>query len=187
MKEFAQKGFDHASTNEIVKEADIAKGLLFHYFKNKQQLFLFAYDYGSELILNEFYKKFDLEEPDFFARIRQMSKLKFEILQIYPEMFRFLEVAYLNPSNVVKDDLEQRKQQLMNNNLGKVFKGIDLSLFKEGLDIAKVIQIIMWTFEGLGIDELKKAKLSANNSIDYKKLSAEVDTYIEMFKQCFYK
>jgi len=29
MKEFAQKGFENASTNEIVKEAGISKGLFY--------------------------------------------------------------------------------------------------------------------------------------------------------------
>ena len=47
LKEFAQKGYKNASTNQIVKEADISKGLLFHYFKNKKQLFLFLYDYRA--------------------------------------------------------------------------------------------------------------------------------------------
>lgn len=41
MKEFAQKGYDKASTNEMVKEAGISKGLLFHYFQNKKQLYFF--------------------------------------------------------------------------------------------------------------------------------------------------
>lgn len=36
LKEFAQKGYQNASTNEIVKEAGISKGLLFHYFNNKR-------------------------------------------------------------------------------------------------------------------------------------------------------
>ena len=30
IKEFAQKGYDKASTNEIVKEAGISKGLLYN-------------------------------------------------------------------------------------------------------------------------------------------------------------
>ncbi|QGQ94465.1 TetR/AcrR family transcriptional regulator [Paenibacillus psychroresistens] len=187
MKEFAQKGFDNASTNEIVKEAEIAKGLLFHYFKNKQQLFLFAYDYGSELILNDFYQKFDATEPDFFARLRQISRLKLEILQQFPDMFHFLEVAYIDTSKVVSDELEQRKQQLIDSNLGKLFKGIDLSLFKDGVDITRIIQIMMWTFEGYNRDALKKAKLTPGVPINYESFFAEAAAYIEFFKTSFYK
>ena len=45
IKEFADKGFEKASTNEIVKEAGISKGILFHYLKIKN-LFLYVYDYS---------------------------------------------------------------------------------------------------------------------------------------------
>lgn len=73
IKEFAQKGYDKASTNEIVKEAEISKGLLFHYFKNKKQLFLFLFDHCIQIITDDFYKKIDLTETDFFKRIRRRS------------------------------------------------------------------------------------------------------------------
>ena len=36
IREFAEHGYDKASTNSIVKEAGIAKGLLFHYFGSKK-------------------------------------------------------------------------------------------------------------------------------------------------------
>ncbi|MGG5255279.1 TetR/AcrR family transcriptional regulator [Neobacillus sp. SM06] len=92
-KEFAQKGFVNASTNVMVKEAGIAKGLLFHYFQNKKQLFLFMFDYFIEVITNEFYQKIDLSEPDFFERTKQASLIKMELLQKFPDVFKFLERA----------------------------------------------------------------------------------------------
>ena len=36
--EFAMYPYEKASTNNIVKNAGISKGLLFHYFENKQEL-----------------------------------------------------------------------------------------------------------------------------------------------------
>ena len=33
IREFADKGFEKSSTNEIVKGAGISKGILFHYFQ----------------------------------------------------------------------------------------------------------------------------------------------------------
>lgn len=36
-REFAQSGYDGASTNRIVEYAGIAKGALFHYFKDKMR------------------------------------------------------------------------------------------------------------------------------------------------------
>lgn len=38
-QEFLIQGYTGASTNTIAKEADVAKGLIFHYFKNKENLY----------------------------------------------------------------------------------------------------------------------------------------------------
>ena len=46
LKTFAIKGYKDASTDVIVKEAGISKGLLFHYFTSKQGLYDFICDYS---------------------------------------------------------------------------------------------------------------------------------------------
>ncbi|ARC86311.1 bacterial regulatory s, tetR family protein [Clostridium argentinense CDC 2741] len=187
MKEFAQKGFEKASTNEIVKEADISKGLLFHYFKDKKNLFLFLYDHCIDVSTNEFYKKINLDEKDFFIRLNQMCIIKFELLNKYPEMFRFIETAYMETSKSVKKELDERKEKLIKINSIKVFEGFDLSKFKEDIDVKKAINVMIWTFQGLGDEALKKAKLLSLDKPDYSEVFAEADIYIDMFKNCFYK
>jgi TetR/AcrR family transcriptional regulator len=52
-EEFSQKGFELASTNQIVKKAKIGKGMLFHYFNNKKELFLFLCDYCFEILAKD--------------------------------------------------------------------------------------------------------------------------------------
>ena len=44
LKEFGQHGYDGASTNQICLSAGISKGLLYHYFKSKENLFLSVCD-----------------------------------------------------------------------------------------------------------------------------------------------
>ena len=46
LKVFALQGYRHASTDDIVREAAISKGLLFHYFVNKIGVYDFIYDYS---------------------------------------------------------------------------------------------------------------------------------------------
>lgn len=50
LKEFATQGYDKASTNRIVQEAGIAKGMLFYYFKNKQELFRYALQHSIKYL-----------------------------------------------------------------------------------------------------------------------------------------
>ena len=53
LKVFAQNGYRHASTDEIVKEAGISKGLLFHYFVSKAGYYAFLYDYITRFTILE--------------------------------------------------------------------------------------------------------------------------------------
>lgn len=186
IKEFADKGFEKASTNEIVKEAGISKGILFHYFQNKKKLFLFAFDYAAELCLDEFLKKVNFEETDFFAKLRQISSFKLELANKYAEIFKFLEVVYGEKCTEVTNEIEERKKKISENNYSKVFNNIDVSKFRDGVDAGRAINIVMWTLEGLSTSELQKAKLSASKQLDYEKTLQEMDIYLDMFKNCFY-
>lgn len=187
MKEFAKNGYEKASTNEIVKESEISKGLLFHYFKNKKQLFLYLYNYCIDLNMNEFYKKIDLSESDFFTRLRQTQLIKMELLKKYPEIFRFIEAAYLEDSSEIKQELEVKNKELMKSSVDVLFKDIDTSKFKDGIDIKKVINIVIWTLQGFADEVMTREKLSTSNQTNYDDAFLEADEYLNMLKNCFYK
>ncbi|MFX3623239.1 MAG: TetR/AcrR family transcriptional regulator [Ectobacillus sp.] len=187
MKEFAQKGYENASTNEIVKEASISKGLLFHYFKNKKQLYLFLHDHCIELLTNEFFRKIDLSETDFFMRVRQSMLIKMELLYQYPDLFTFMESVYMEDAAEVKADLDKRRKELTLVNMNKIFEGIDFSRFRDDIDVQKALKIIIWTFEQFGEEALHKAKLSSSHEVDYEKVFAEANEYFHILIKCFYK
>ncbi len=187
IQEFAQKGYDLASTNEIVKEAGISKGLLFHYFQNKKLLFLFLFDHCIQIITDEFYKKVDLTEPDFFTRIRKSVLIKMELLAQYPGIFKFIEVAYLDESKEIKIEVDNKTKQLTEINIGKIYEGIDFSKFRDDIDSQKILKIITWTFEKLSDEELLKAKLSPQHEINYQKMIVEAEEYFKILTKIFYK
>lgn len=181
MKEFAQKGYQLASTNEIVKEAGISKGMLFYYFQNKKQLFLFLYEYGTEKTVTEMVAKFDLEERDLFEKIQQAMRIKIEVLEQHPEIFSFLEKAYLEEHLDVKEDIQKINNKKADSAMQQYFSNIDVTKFKEHLDISKVINIVMWTVQSYGDAEVKKGR------IDYNRILAGVDEYMAILKSSFYK
>lgn len=187
IKEFAQKGYDSASTNEIVKEAGISKGLLFHYFQSKKQLFLFLFDYCYNLVADEFYKKVDLTERDFFKRIRQAVLIKMDLQQQYPDILTFIQEAFMQDSPEIKDEFDKKKQELNAVNIGIIYDGIDLSKFRDDVDVQKTLKIISWTFEKMSDEELLKAKMVPGHKIDFDKVFLEAEEYFEIFIKCFYK
>ena len=53
-KFFFARGYDNVTMDEIADEAEVNKGLLYYYFKNKEALF-FAVDLRGVQILHEMY------------------------------------------------------------------------------------------------------------------------------------
>lgn len=186
-KEFAQKGYDNASTNEIVKEAGISKGLLFHYFKNKKGLFLFIFDYLQEMFREKIYENINWNETDLFIRYREIGLLKFELIKSYPETVNFIKVAYLEDSNEVKSDLEQRQNILIATAYQKLFSDFDHSKFKENIDINKAIQIIFWSMEGFANQQQEKLKALSMDQVNPEETLVEMESYLDMLKEAFYK
>ncbi|MCL6571972.1 MAG: TetR/AcrR family transcriptional regulator [Bacillus sp. (in: Bacteria)] len=187
MKEFALKGYDRASTNEIVKDAGISKGLLFHYFGNKKQLFLFLYEHMTKIFLERILEKVNWDEKDIFFRYRQIASLKLELFKIYPEMFNFIKSIYTEASSDVKSDLNRMGKELFASSFLKLFSDIDTSKFKQGIDINKAINVINWTLEGFAYQQQEKAIKLNLEQINNEEALAEMDVYMEMLKHSFYE
>lgn len=187
MKEFAQKGFMNASTDTIVKEAGISKGALFYYFNNKKDMFLFLYDFAIDLVKNEILLKYDREETDIFARIRQTSLLKIEILKKHPEMYDFIAAAYMEDSGEVKSDLENRNKELYATREVILNEGIDTSKLKEGVDAQRAFDIITWTMEGYANKVMAKVKTFSLYELNFNQVLQELDIYLDILKKSFYK
>jgi AcrR family transcriptional regulator len=187
LKEFVQKGYENASTNEIVKEAEISKGLLFHYFKNKKTLYLFLYEHFMEMFIQDIVAKLDRHENEIFARYRQIGLLKFELYSKYPEMFNFIKSIYKEDASEVKGDIDKLNKKFLNTGYQDLFGDIDYSKFKEDIDVEKAINVIYWTLEGFAYQYLDKVTALNIEEIDFEGLMAEMEVYCEMLRNAFYK
>ena len=90
LKVFAENGFRRASTDEMVKEAGISKGLLFHYFISKTGLYEFIFDYSVKYLMMEMTSAVNAQETDYFVIRRQMEKAKTVAMKNFPFMQIFL-------------------------------------------------------------------------------------------------
>ena len=93
MRIFAQNGYRHASTDEMVAAASISKGLLFHYFKSKKGTWEFLYEYSTRYMLLELREAGRRRGSDFFEMYRQLVKADAAVLRKYPYMPLFLRRA----------------------------------------------------------------------------------------------
>ncbi len=186
MREFALKGYDHASTNRIVEEAGIAKGLLFHYFGSKKKLYLYLYDASVERITREIFQEVDFSDGDIFSRLGAIQRIKIRLTEMHPGMMEFLRAAYLEESEAVHGALEERNHDLLMANFQKAFEGIDTTAFREDLDMGMTIKTIAWAYEGFGAALMEPYRRSGA-AMDYGAMLKAADGYAAFLKRSFYR
>ena len=90
-KVFATNQYKKAPTSEIAAEAGISKSLLFHYFHNKRELYLFLWNYAADLTRKYMCEYKVYETDDFFEMLLSILNLDFirkdiEFVCIYKEI-----------------------------------------------------------------------------------------------------
>lgn len=189
MEEFTTKGFRRASTNEIVKKAEISKSLLFYYFSSKEELFQFLCKYRNDFIRGMIEPQIINMPSDVFERWRVLSVLKFDVAVQHPDMSNFTQAAFRDDGIWIQDFLKQGIDLYWTEFITKFHEGIDTSKFKPDIDVPQALQIILWTLEGFGISKLKEP-YNSDTLNDYKfreTVLGELDNCLNTLKKLFYK
>lgn len=183
LKEFGENSFEKASTNNIVKYAEISKGTLFNYFNSKQELYDYLIDFSfssiTEVVLNDV----DLNNPDLFERIKQIGISKIKYMSRYPYMLNFTKKYY---ERNTLEEIKELAEKYAPNIYTRVYsENIDFTLFKEGTNIEKAIKVTQWSIEKLG-DELLLGNPCMDNLDEYKYIVSRIDDYLDFLKKSFY-
>lgn len=186
IQEFVQNGFDKASTNVIVTSANISKGSLFNYFNSKKDLYVYLIELGVQVI-EDFYEQIDLSETDLFKRLENIGLQKLHIQEKHPQIFDFLTAAVQEESVEVKETIRKRIDPIYERGTELIYKDIDYSKFREGIDIEKAIEILNWTMFGFSDKALRQINTFENLEEFREKYFAEWKRYSEILKYSFYK
>ncbi len=180
MKVFAFNGYKRASTDEMVKEAGISKGLWFHYFDSKLGLYSFITDYAVRYMNMELQAMTNRAPQDYFATRLQFEKTKLMVRKSYPYIPLFLaslekerdEEALL----VVMDSLEAYRKTCK-----AIFSDIDESVFRESVKRTQLDMTVGYTLDGLLLEAYEEPVFDEEG---YRKVITE---YLAMMKDCFEK
>nr|WP_088050378.1 TetR/AcrR family transcriptional regulator [Virgibacillus dakarensis] len=186
IKEFVQSGFEKASTNEIVKEANISKGSLFNYFNSKKDLYVYLIEYSIQVIA-KLYEQIDLSETDLFKRIENIGLQKLHIHKKFPHVFDFLASSTQEESAEVKKIIKHKVDPIYDQGKKIIYKHIDYSKFREEIDIEKAIEILNWTMFGFGEKALHQIDTFEDIGEFGNQYLKEWEGYTKILKYSFYK
>lgn len=180
LKVFAINGYRHASTDEIVKEAAVSKGLLFHYFESKLGVYSFIYDYSVRFIMLELRSALQPGETDLFELIKQTETARMQAMKAYPYMQQFLNRSM--SENVGEAMLAvAEKRDILLKTYDRIFEMADLSGLRSGVDARMLHKMLDYTIQGLMTERFRDA------SIQPEALYGEIVGYLDMMKRIAYQ
>lgn len=147
-KAFALYPYKKASMSVIADEANISKSLLFYYFKNKKEYYLFLFDTAIGFLKEERIRRINDEKIDLFELVNQTVEHRLMIMRDYPYLMKFATRAYYESDEYIQLDLKMKKEEMTQFGIQEFLDIIDDRQFKNGSDAEMLINIILFIAEG---------------------------------------
>lgn len=178
-EEFAKYGESKASLNKILKSAGLSKGVFYHYFTDKDELFNYLMYYTIELSMKDFDRRIDWNSSDIIKRICDVSKLKFEVMKQHPYLIEF--------GDAYKSNMAEQLDVVYTNDWREKFynENIDFSRLKNPEDAHTVLHIVRWSYKGLFMNILSGGNHPSEEM--FEAMYRKCDELYEVLTRNFYK
>lgn len=176
-KVFSKNTYAKSPVGQVACEAGISKSLLFYYFRNKKELYLFLWEEAiktQETAAGEIWK-----QTDYFSMLETGMKQKLYAMKNYPEMSDFILKVFFEDDPEVAGEIRQRYQLLLVEYRPFLEKLIDPGEFIEGLDVPMMYQEMCWACEGYLRTALQKVPW------DFEKIESQFQQLIDFWKQVY--
>jgi len=184
--EFIEKGYGEASTNVITKKAGISKGLLFHYFGNKEGLYKFLMKESARRIASEALPVLPNNSGDVFTTIESIVQLKISVCLRYPIETSFIISAW--ETHLPEGLLQERENMVdMSNNYRNTLIGLlDNSLLRDDVEKTVAAEIITWICEKY-TDKILASGTLATAAENLDSIAKDLDRYMNALRHGLYK
>ena len=185
MVEFGEGSFKKTSADSIARRAGVSKSLLFHYFKDKRELYLYLFQYAIDECVNIFdqhiLKISYYGETDFFRTLEIGHKVKMDMVRRHPGLFRFVMRAYYEQDGLLSPKLRKKLSDVLEKTTADFLSRMDLHKFRDGVDPRQVVRLLTLASEGM------LAETGAYTAEEIDRLFSEYKKYAELLRQHLYK
>lgn len=148
---FSQNSYKNSPMSEIAAEAGISKSLLFHYFHNKKELYLFLWDKYAETTI-EFLTRYGCYgQTELFESMERGMRAKMEIIRLYPDMGNFTIKAFYEKDAGISAAIQESYHRYYNLKADKTRLNLDPSQFYTRTGYSYDVSRNALGFEGLSL------------------------------------
>lgn len=132
VKVFAEKGFFNSRISEIAKEANVADGTIYLYFKNKDDILISLFEKEFGKFVEEMRQKME-EEKDPLQKIRKFAEAHLSIVATKQDLAEVLGVEVRQSSKFMKEYVNQPFIEYLNIIRSIVIEGQEKGLIRKDL------------------------------------------------------
>lgn len=148
LKVFSRNEYKKAPMSQIAEEGNISKGLLFHYFKNKKELYLYLWQFSINLVFETLNTFNTVKTQDFFEMLKRSLFAKCSVMRKYPYIFSFLLKAYYEHEPELQQSIHNHYANASKKCEDKVLELIDKKLFRNDIDLKMMYKEIIMATDG---------------------------------------
>ena len=180
LKEFGTKSYEAASINNICVENNISKGLLYHHFKSKDELYLNCVKLCFDSI-TEFISKTEFDFTDINNFINQILSRRMKFFEFNPYFRNIFFYAIIRPPAHLNDKIIELKQPFTQLNYKLYEKILGKLTLRNGITFDEAINYI-FAFENMFNSYFK---IKASEHADFQNLIEQHESEIARFANIF--
>ena len=168
---FSQNTYKKSPMSEIADAAGISKSLLFHYFHNKKELYLFLWDTCCRITVEEMTRSGAYEQTDLFVSMDYGMQAKLRLMRQYPDIGVFAVRAFYEKDPEVSADIQKSMGQYLNVHAAKKLQNLDPEDFIPGIDLQMMYKEMYWASEGCLWEHIQRGCMNTDAmEKDFRKL-----------------
>ncbi|WP_075718924.1 TetR/AcrR family transcriptional regulator [Roseburia sp. 499] len=153
-KGFAQNTYAKTSMSMVAEEAGISKSLLFHYFVNKKEFYLYLYERALAQVKETLPEKNNVEERELFEVLKEHMQKKWELLKENPFLFQFMNRSYYETDETLQKELHDIMNQYMTAPISQLMQCAKHMGKRQDKD--EIIHVLLYMAEGFAFANNEK-------------------------------
>lgn len=142
-KIFARKGFYNAKISEIAREAQVADGTIYLYFKSKDDILINLFEESMTEILGALRKRIDQPGLDALGRLEQFILFHLHLVENYPDMAELITIELRQSHKFMKEYVPHRFFNYLDAVSDLIMEGQRQGLIRDDLD-PKIMRIALF-------------------------------------------
>lgn len=159
--EFNSNDYDSVSLNKICERGEFSKGIIYHYFKNKDELYLECVNICFDSFFKYFKDNFS-EKTTLKTTVIEYLKIRFKFFEETPQLRGLFFYTILKSPQHLKKDIDKIKSDLKNLNLNIIKSKLAKSNLKSFLTLEEAVSFLEIQLNSMNEYFIEEARNTSN-------------------------